>query len=114
VNKISEIKIIRKKDAKNWYDDDELCHLYREDEIMLFGTSYLEPGKAGGVDLGHNRGKEVFYCAIGKIIVEFSKEKIEMKAGDALIIPFNEPHKLFNKFDEPTLIVWSLAPPDKK
>jgi len=112
--RISKIKIIRKNEAKNWYEDDELCHLYREDEEMVFGSSYLEPGKAGAVDPGHNKGKEVFYCALGKAIVEFSKEKIELSIGDAVVIPINEPHKLINKFDEPTLIVWSLAPPDEK
>ena len=112
--KISKLIIVRKKDAKNWLEDDELCHLYREDQDMVFGTSYIEPGKIGAVDPGHARGKEVFYCALGKVIVEFSKEKIELSAGDAVIIPLNEPHKLINKFDTPTLIVWSLAPPDTK
>ncbi|MHA1786178.1 MAG: cupin domain-containing protein [Candidatus Helarchaeota archaeon] len=112
--KISKLTIIRKKDAKNWWEDDELCHLYREDQEMVFGTSYLEPGKIGAVDPGHSKGKEVFYCALGKVIVEFSKEKIELNAGDAVIIPLNEPHKLINKFNDPTLIVWSLAPPDPK
>ncbi|HUW90957.1 MAG TPA: cupin domain-containing protein [Candidatus Nanopelagicaceae bacterium] len=112
--RISKIKIIRKNEAKKWYEDDELCHLYREDEEMEFGSSYLEPGKAGAVDLGHNKGKEVFYCALGKVIVEFSEEKIELSKGDAVVIPVKEPHKLINKFDEPTLIVWSLAPPDEK
>lgn len=111
---INKIKIIRKSEAKKWYEDDELCHLYRKDGEMEFGSSYLEPGKAGAVDPGHNKGKEVFYCALGKVIVEFSKEKIELSKGDAVEIPINEPHKLINKFDEPTLIVWSLAPPDEK
>ena len=114
VIKRSKIEIIRKGDAKEWYEDDELCHLYREDEYMAFGTSYIEPGKAGAVDPGHEKGKEVFYCAIGKVIVEFSEEKIELNAGDAVVIPINEPHKLINKFEEPTLIVWSLVPPDEK
>ncbi|MHA1145998.1 MAG: cupin domain-containing protein [Candidatus Helarchaeota archaeon] len=112
---MSELKVIRKNEAKSWHEDDELCHLYREDDQMVFGTSYLEPGKIGAVDPGHANGKEVFYCALGKVIVEFSKgTTIELSAGDAVIIPETEPHKLINKFDEPTLIVWSLAPPDPK
>ncbi|MHA1843116.1 MAG: cupin domain-containing protein [Promethearchaeota archaeon] len=110
---MGEIKIVRKEEAKEWHEDDELCHLYREDESMVFGTSYLGPGEIGAVDPGHARGKEVFFCAQGKVIVEFSKEKIELNKGDAVIIPENEPHKLINKFNEPTFIVWSLAPPDK-
>ncbi len=110
---MGEIKIIRKEEAKDWYEDDELCRLYREDEDMVFGTSYLGPNEIGAVDPGHENGREVFFCATGKVIVEFSKDKTELSAGDAVIIPKREPHKLINKFNEPTLIVWSLAPPDK-
>jgi quercetin dioxygenase-like cupin family protein len=113
-NKKRKLEIIRKSNAKEWYEADELCHLYRKDEYMEFGTSYIKSGKAGAVDSGHNSGKEVFYCAIGKVAVEFSKEKIELNVGDAVVIPIDEPHKLVNKFDQPTLIVWSLVPPDKK
>ena len=110
-NEIREIELVKKVDAKEWNEGDELCHLYREDEIMHFGTSYIAPGKEGAVDPGHEKGKEVFYCAFGKVIVEFSKEEIELNAGDAVIIPIKEPHKLINNFDKPTLIVWALVPP---
>jgi len=108
-NERREIEIIRKDNAKEWYEQDELCHSYRKDEIMHFGTSYIEPGKEGAVDPGHEKGKEVFFCAFGKVIVEFSKEKIEL---NAVIIPNKEPHKLINNFNKSTLIVWSLVPPD--
>lgn len=110
---MADILVTRKEEARQWYEDAELCRSYRADTEMAFGTSFLEAGQSGAVDPGHKRGKEVFFCAYGRVIVEFSSgQSVELAEGDAVLIPQTEPHKLINSFDQPVLVVWSLAPPD--
>lgn len=109
---VGSVRLVKIKDSEEFWEGDELCHLYLKSDKMVFGTSYLEPGKEGAVDPGHKYGEEVFFVAKGKVLCEFSKEKIELEEGDAVIIPVGEPHKLINKYDEPTLVCWALAPPD--
>jgi mannose-6-phosphate isomerase-like protein (cupin superfamily) len=109
-----DIVVTRLDEAPSWREGQELCRSYRKDSEMAFGTSYLEPGHSGAVDSGHQRGKEVFFCAYGRVIVEFSAgNTVRLAEGDAVIIPPTEPHTLINDSDEPVLIVWSLAPPDE-
>ncbi|MBS7248973.1 MAG: cupin domain-containing protein [Candidatus Freyarchaeota archaeon] len=109
---MSRIKVVTLKDSKEFWEGEELCHLYLKSDKLVFGTSYLEPGKEGAVDPGHKYGEEVFYVAKGKVLCEFSKEKRELKEGDSVIIPVGEPHKLINNYEEPALVCWALAPPD--
>jgi len=109
---VVEIKVIRLSNSKEFFEGDEKCNLYFRSDKIVFGTSYLEPGKEGAVDPGHKYGEEIFYVAKGRVICEFSKKSVELNEGDAVIIPVGEPHKLINKFDKPTLVCWALAPPD--
>jgi quercetin dioxygenase-like cupin family protein len=109
---MGEIKVIFSKDAKEFFEKDERCKLYIKSEKIVFGTSYLEPGKEGAIDPGHKYGEEIFFIAKGKVTCNFSKTSKNLEEGDAVIIPIGEPHKLINKFDKPALICWALAPPD--
>jgi mannose-6-phosphate isomerase-like protein (cupin superfamily) len=109
---MQDIKLIKFKDAKEFFEGDEKCNLYVKTHKIVFGTSYLEPGKEGAVDPGHKYGEEIFFVAKGKVTCKFSKVSKKLEEGDAVIIPVGEPHKLINKNNEPALICWALAPPD--
>jgi len=107
-----EVKVVKFKNTKEFYDGDERCNLYVKTNKIVFGTSYLEPGKEGAVDPGHKFGEEIFFVAKGKVTCKFSKVSKNLEEGDAVIIPVGEPHKLINKHNEAALICWALAPPD--
>ena len=109
---MGEIKIISSKDIKEFFEGDERCKFYVKTKKIVFGTSYLEPGKEGAIDPGHKYGEEIFFVAKGKVTCKFSKTSKNLEEGDAVIIPIGEPHKLINENDAPTLICWALAPPD--
>jgi len=110
--RIQDIKVIKMKDSKQFFEGDERCNLYMKTEKIIFGTSYLEPGKEGMIDPGHKRGEEIFFVAKGKVTCQFSKLSKHLEEGDAVIIPIGEPHKLINSSKEPVLVCWALAPPD--
>lgn len=112
VSKIKDSKVVRCNDSKVFFEGEEKCNLYFKSDKMVFGTSYLEPGKEGAIDLGHKYGEEIFYVAKGRVSCRFSKHSVELVEGDAVIIPIGEPHKLINKYDKSALICWALAPPD--
>ena len=107
-----DVKVVRLKDATEFMEGDEKCHLYLKSDKMIFGTSYLEPGKEGEVDPGHKYGEEVFFVAKGRVTCKFSKATKDLEEGDAVIIPIGEPHKLINNSDKTALVCWALAPPD--
>jgi len=111
---MGEIKVVRKKEAKNFLEDDEHCRLYVNTGNIVFGTSNLLPGKRGAVDPGHKKGDEIFYVAKGRIVCHFSGKKIyeELEEGDIVVIPPGEPHQLINTGDEEAIVCWSLAPPE--
>ena len=109
---MDDIKVVKLKDTKEFFEGDEKCNLYAKNDKIVFGTSYLEPGKEGTIDPGHKYGEEIFFIAKGKVTCKFSKESKSLEEGDAVIIPINEPHKLINNSKHPVLVCWALAPPD--
>jgi mannose-6-phosphate isomerase-like protein (cupin superfamily) len=111
---VDKIVAMRKNEVKTFMEGDELCRLYVKTKEVVFGTSTLEPGKKGAVDLGHKNGEEIFFVARGRVICNFPKSKVkkELDEGDIVIIPKMEPHELYNPGKTEALIVWSLAPPD--
>ena len=59
--RMRDIKVIKKKESKQFFEGDEQCNLYMKTEKMIFGTSSLEPGKEGTIDPGHKYGEEIFF-----------------------------------------------------
>ncbi len=110
--RMQDITVIKRKESKQFFEGDEQCNLYMKTEKMVFGTSYLEPGKEGAIDPGHKYGEEIFFIAKGSVTCQFSKFSKQLEEGDAVIIPIGEPHKLINTSNEPVLVCWALAPPD--
>lgn len=111
---MTDIKVIRRNDARMFMDEAEQCRHYVTTSHLTFGTSRLLPGTRGGVDPGHQNGEEIFYVAKGKVICYFPRHDVyhELHEGDIVLIPPTEPHQLINAFSEETVISWSLAPPD--
>lgn len=111
---MSEMKVIRKGDAKSFMEGEEHCRLYVNTGKIVFGTSSLLAGKRGDVDPGHKKGDEIFYVARGRVICHFPKKNVyeELEEGDVVVIPPGEPHQLINSSQEEAIICWSLAPPD--
>jgi len=111
---MSEIKVIRKRDAENFMEGEEHCRLYVNTGKIVFGTSSLLAGKKCDVDSGHKKGDEIFYVAKGRIICHFPKKNVyeELSEGDIVVIPHGEPHQLINSSEEEAIVCWSLAPPD--
>jgi mannose-6-phosphate isomerase-like protein (cupin superfamily) len=109
---MKDITVVKKKDAKQFFEGDEQCTLYMKTEKMAFGTSYLEAGREGAIDPGHKHGEEIFFIAKGTVTCQFSNISKQLREGDAVIIPIGEPHKLINRSTEPVLVCWALAPPD--
>jgi mannose-6-phosphate isomerase-like protein (cupin superfamily) len=111
---LSEIKVIRKREAKHFMEGAEHCKLYVNTGKIVFGTSSLLAGKSGDIDPGHQKGDEIFYLAQGRVICHFPEKNIyhELEEGDLVVIPPGEPHQLINMNEETAVICWSLAPPD--
>jgi mannose-6-phosphate isomerase-like protein (cupin superfamily) len=110
----SEIKKIRKQEARDFMEGEEHCRLYFKNDQQLFGTSSLMPGKKGAIDPGHKHGHEVFYVASGTVICRFPRKEtsVELTEGDVVVVPPREPHELMNPGGSKAIVCWSLAPPD--
>lgn len=110
-----DAEVISSKEAEHFMEGDEHCRSYFKTDKLNFGTSTLMPGKTGAVDPGHKEGEEVFYVSRGKVLLLLpSKTKYhELNEGDAIIIPPEEPHQLFNPYPDVAVVCWCLAPTDK-
>jgi mannose-6-phosphate isomerase-like protein (cupin superfamily) len=109
---MSNGKIKSYKEARAFMDQAEVCHEYFKTDKITFGLSELPPGGVGGLDPGHSEADEVFYCMQGHVLCYFPEEDkyYELEKGDALLIPPNHGHKLFNIGEETARIIWSCAP----
>ena len=45
--------VVRKDEARTFYEGPELCREYHVTEKITFGSSTLQPGETGDIDLGH-------------------------------------------------------------
>jgi uncharacterized cupin superfamily protein len=103
-------KIVRKLDAHTFMEGPELCREYVRTPKIWFGTSTLQPGERGSIDVGHSHSQEVFYCCQGHILLFDEKQYYELFAGDAILIPEELSHTLINIGDETAILTWAGAP----
>lgn len=105
-------KIKKHDDVPAVMDGEEICRQYFQTDKITFGMSELGPWKVGGLDTGHAEADEVFFCVQGHVLCYFPEDDhyYELWKGDALLIPPNTGHKLFNISDETAIITWSCAP----
>jgi mannose-6-phosphate isomerase-like protein (cupin superfamily) len=102
--------IVRETEAKSFMEGQELCREYLREPRMWFGTSTLQPGEHGDVDLGHGSSVEVFYCCQGRVVMNDGERDYELAAGQAVIVPEGMPHALTNVGDTTAVLVWAGAP----
>ncbi len=104
-------RVIREADATILMEGDEFCRHYVSTGKITFGTSSLQPGQRGAIDVGHPDSHEVFFCIRGHVLINtVGSEHYELRAGDLIVIPEGIPHTLINVGDEPALVSWSAGP----
>jgi mannose-6-phosphate isomerase-like protein (cupin superfamily) len=92
-------------------EGEEFCRHYVSTGKITFGTSTLQPGQRGAVDVGHPMSHEVFFVIMGHVLIHtIEREHFELCEGDAIVIPEGVPHTLINVGDTPALVSWSAAP----
>jgi oxalate decarboxylase/phosphoglucose isomerase-like protein (cupin superfamily) len=107
-----EVTVIEKIDTKIWMEAQEVCRLYHKTERITFGMSELPPGGIGDLDKGHSEADEIFYCVQGEVLCYVPEEDTyhRLSAGDAMLVPPNKGHKLFNIGETRAILTWSCAP----
>jgi mannose-6-phosphate isomerase-like protein (cupin superfamily) len=103
-------RIIRAIEARTFMEGPELCREYVKSPNMWLGTSTLQPGQRGAIDIGHQVSQEVFYCSRGHILLFDEQKYYELFEGDAILIPEGLPHTLINIGEETAVLVWAGAP----
>jgi mannose-6-phosphate isomerase-like protein (cupin superfamily) len=103
-------QIIRATEARAFMEGPELCREYVKTSKMWLGTSTLQPGQRGAIDIGHKVSQEVFYCCKGHILLFDEQKYYELFGGDAILIPEGLPHTLINVGEETAILVWAGAP----
>jgi len=107
-----DIKIVRKKDARNFMEGPEHCREYFKTGKITFGSSSLLPGQRGEIDKGHANSHEVFFVCRGRVLL-FIKERdeyYELEEEDAIVMPEGVSHTLINIGEEKAIVTWSMAP----
>lgn len=103
-------QIIRAREARTFMEGPELCREYLRTPKMWLGTSTLQPGQRGAIDIGHKVSQEVFYCCKGHVLLFDEQKYYELEEGDAIFIPEGLPHTLINIGEETAVLVWAGAP----
>ena len=56
--------VVRKDEARTFYEGPELCREYHVTEKITFGSSTLQPGETGDIDLGHPASHGCIRCCV--------------------------------------------------
>lgn len=107
-----DIKVVRKKEARNFLEGPEHCREYLNTGKITFGTSTLLPGQRGAIDKGHPNSHEIFFISRDRVLlfVEEKDEYYELEEEDIILMPEGVPHTLINVGEETAVITWSMAP----
>ena len=107
-----DVQLLPRNDARVFFDGPEECREYITNEKITFGTSSLKPGETGAVDIGHPNSHEVFFVSRGQVRLRNpdSDTNLDLREGDAALVPEGVPHELTNTGSEPALVTWSAAP----
>lgn len=110
-----DIKVVRKKDARNFMEGPEHCREYLKTDKIVFGTSTLQPGQRGAIDTGHPDSHEVFFVSRGHVLlyVKETEQYFELEQEDIILMPEGVSHTLINVGEETAVVSWSMAPPMK-
>ena len=100
----------KQSDTTIFQEGPEVGRLYYKTDRISFGSSQLNPGQTGAVDPGHPNSHEVFFVVRGNVLLKVGEEYVEMREGDAVLVPPVLPHQLTNIGLDIALVTWSLAP----
>ncbi|MFI6577778.1 cupin domain-containing protein [Nocardiopsis sp. NPDC050513] len=73
------------------------------------GTLTLGPGEFV-CEHTHPYSEEFVYVVRGGVVMRVGDEEIELRAGDALMVPIGERHRVRNPGSEPAHVVFHLGP----
>ena len=109
---IDMVTVRGKNSVDIWMEDAELCRQYYKTDKITFGLSELPAGGVGALDVGHSEAHEVFYCVSGEVLCYVPEEKRyhRLASGDAMLVPPNKGHKLYNIGETKAVLTWSCAP----
>lgn len=77
---------------------------------FLFGEARLDPGAAVPGLHQHQHEDESLYVVEGTLTVEVGGERVELQAGQFLMLPRGVPHRFGNLSDRPVRVVGAIAP----
>lgn len=108
------VQVVRKSESGLSLEGVEVCRQYISTPKITFGTSTLQPGQKGDIDLGHPNSHEVFFVVKGHVLLICEKEGklYELFEQDAILMPEGVTHTLMNIGDSEAVISWSKAPTD--
>jgi quercetin dioxygenase-like cupin family protein len=109
---MTELQVVRKQDAETKLEGGELVRIYFRSGKLVYSVSSILPGQRGVLDPGHHDAHEVAYVARGRLVFEFPnlKKWVELEAGDAVLVPEDEPHAIVNAGEEAAVVVCCAAP----
>ena len=107
-----EIEVCRASQTRTLMAQDELGSMYFWTDRLVFTVCQLPPGGRSTLDPGHRGADEVCYVIQGTLVLEFPElQRWErLSAGDAILIPENEPHTVINPGDTAAVSAWATAP----
>lgn len=110
---VPEASVIRRAEARRFFEGPEECREYFRSGSLWFGTSVVPAGERGGLDGGHPGCTEVFYCTQGEVTVEDGIRGYELRQGDSLVIPAGLPHTIVNTGAVAATVVWAGGPDER-
>lgn len=107
-----QIQVCRADEARTIMARDEMGSMYFWTDRLIVTVCQLPPGGRSTLDPGHKGADEVCYVVAGTLVLEFPDQQRweRLSAGDAILIPQNEPHTVINPGESVAVSVWSTAP----
>ena len=109
---VKQVQVCRADQARTLMAGDEMASMYFWTDRLVFSVSQIPPGARSSRDPGHQGADEVCYVFSGALVIEFPRlQRWErLGAGDAILIPENEPHVAINPGAEVAISAWATAP----
>ena len=107
-----QVEVCRRDDARVLMAGDEMAAVYFWTSRLVFSVSQIPPGGRSSRDPGHKGADEICYVIKGTLVLEFPElQRWErVSAGEAALIPEDEPHTAINPGSEVAVSVWATAP----
>lgn len=93
-------------DSRSWFDVLETAKQCQT-AVMTLG-----PGKdSGPKENEHPQSEQVLYLVDGELEAEIGERRVQLRAGDSVIVPANVPHRFSNRSNRPAVTFNVYAPP---